>query len=184
MVLVDTSVWIDAEHGVAPALARLRALTVSREVRVSAVTVHELACGRTTAPTVLARYDTVFPALVPVLPVTLDTARIAARIARGLGPAIATPDALVAATALEHRLPLLTSDAGFRLVPGLEVEWIPRPPVLHEPVAAWRARPAPPPAAVGARVRELRRAAGLRACQVAEAAALRVPVAELLRAAG
>ena len=210
MVLVDTSVWIDAEHGVAPALARLRALTVSREVRVSAVTVHELACGRTTAPTVLARYDTVFPALVPVLPVTLDTARIAARIARGLGPAIATPDALVAATALEHRLPLLTSDAGFRLVPGLEVEWIPRPPVLHEPVAAWAARP-PPPAAVGARLRELRRAAGLRACQVAEAAgmarsnyarleagrhrpslatlaraaaALRVPVAELLRAAG
>lgn len=211
MVLVDTSVWIDAEHRLEAARIRVRDLTRAGEAAVSAVTVYELGRGPTTEPSVLARYEALFPQAVPVLPVTLAAARIAARIARALGQ-LSAPDALIAGTALELGLPLLTSDAGFRRVPGLEVEWLPRPPVLHEPAAAWTARPRPPPlGAVGARLRELRHAAGLRACQVAEAAgmarsnyarleagrhrpslatlaraaaALRVPVAELLRAAG
>lgn len=56
-----------------------------------------------------------------LLPITLATLREAARL-RATIPALKTPDALHAATALLHRCALfVTNDAAFKRVPGLSV---------------------------------------------------------------
>ena len=94
-VLVDTDVLVDHLRG----QRRLRAR--NRRIAVSAVTRCELFAGRD-EPDVLGRL------LAPMVALEVDSAvaELAGTVRREAG--IATPDALIAATALIHSLPLLT----------------------------------------------------------------------------
>jgi predicted nucleic acid-binding protein/DNA-binding XRE family transcriptional regulator len=168
--VVDTSVFIDAERHHLPAEGRIADLLRHGELAVSAVTVFELTCGRRSAPARLAFYEELFGQEAQVLPVTHLGAQLAAEVARLAGPAVGAPDALIAGTALEHGFPVVTSDTDFLRLPGLAVEWVPEPPLAHEPVAAYGARERR--TGVGARIRALREAGGLRASEVAAAAGM------------
>lgn len=168
MRIVDTSVWIDAERQGRPAVERLAGLVGGRQAAVSVVTVYELTCGPTTPRTLLAEYANLFATAVQVLPLGVEEVEAAARLARLVGRSLGAPDALIAGTALTSGMPLVTCDGGFRGLPGLTVELVPRTPVVHEPVAPWSA----PPATPGARLRALRAAAGLRAREAALAAGM------------
>lgn len=209
MRVVDTSVFIDAERLRPGAVQRIARLAQQGQLAVSVVTVFELTRGPITPAPLLEYYAELFEHTALVLPVSHVAARCAGDAARQ-APGIKTPDALIAGTALEHGLPVVTSDADFLQVRGLEVEWVGHGPIAHEPEVAWRPGPsAADPPAPGARLRALRLAAGRTASEVAQAAgmarsnyarlesgrhqaatrtlhraatALGVPLAELLRA--
>ncbi len=170
MKIVDTSVFIDAERHHQPAEERIADLLRSGQLAVSAVTVFELTCGWRTPGERLAHYGVLFGQEAQVLPVTHVGAQLAAEVARRAGPAVRPPDALIAGTAMEHGLAVVTSDADFLRLAGLEVEWVPKPPLAHEPVAVYRATRRRPE--LGARIRALRQSAGLRASDVAAAAGM------------
>jgi len=173
----QTSVFVDAERRHGPAVERIADLLVRGELAVSAVTVFELTRGRTTPRPILAHYAELFGREATVLPVTHAAALLGAEAARAAGE-IKAPDALIAGTALEHGVPVVTSDADFRRVPGLLLEWVPRAPTVHEPEADYRstrregAYRAGRREDVAARIRELREAAGMRAAEVAAAAGM------------
>ena len=94
-LLVDTDVLIDHLRG----LRRLSA--AGRAVGVSVVTRYELFAGRD-EPGRLRRF------LSPMIELPIDAAiaELAGLTRRETG--LATPDALIAATALTHRIPLMT----------------------------------------------------------------------------
>lgn len=94
-LLVDTDVLIDHLRGERRLSAKSRALAIS------VITRCELFAGRD-EPELLRRF------LSPLteLPVDSAIAQLAGRMRSETG--IATPDALIAATALAHRLPLMT----------------------------------------------------------------------------
>lgn len=170
MKVVDTSVFIDAERHHPPAQERIADLLRSGELAVSVVTVFELTCGPRTARERLAHYGELFGREARVLPVTHEGAQLAAEVVRLAGAAVKPPDALIAGTALEHGLAMVASDADFLHLPGLEVEWVPKAPLAHEPVAAYGAMALH--GAVGAGIRILRESRGLRASEVARAAGM------------
>jgi len=171
VAVVDTSVFVDAERGSAAAQARITELELAGDLRVSAVTVFELTRGSRTPPRLLRAYHALFGREALVLPVGHLAARFAANLARALGGAPAAPDALIAGTALAHGLPLVTSDADFLRFPGLEVEWVAKPPLARETEAAWATAPAPA-GRLAERLRSVRRAAGVRGSEVARAAGM------------
>ncbi|MBI5068831.1 MAG: type II toxin-antitoxin system VapC family toxin [Deltaproteobacteria bacterium] len=170
MRIVDTTVWIDAERLRSPAVDRLSGLVREGAAAVSTVTVYELTCGPSTPASRLDYYAELFATSVQVLPLGVEEVEAAARLARLVGRSLGAPDALIAGTALANGMPLVTCDGGFRGLPGLTVELVPRTPVVHEPVAPCAA-PAVP-ATPGARLRALRAAAGLRAHEAAQAAGM------------
>lgn len=109
-LLVDTDVLVDHLRGA----RRLDA--AGRGLSYSTITRCELFAGRTTDE------DRVRTLLAPFreLPVDRAVAERAGRIRRETG--LRTPDALIAATAVEHGLALLTRNrAGFERVAGLRV---------------------------------------------------------------
>ncbi len=114
MILIDTSVWIEAERKRPQALYRLAELMEAGEAAVSAVTVHELL----RSPRLPTRWRTFYLdlfALLPVLDLTSEAAQAAALIWAGRGkdnPA-ETADALIAGTATAAGLSAVTCDAGF-----------------------------------------------------------------------
>jgi predicted nucleic acid-binding protein/DNA-binding XRE family transcriptional regulator len=163
-------VFIDAERRHGPAVERLANLLVRGELAVSAVTVFELTRGLTTPRRLLAHYAELFGHEALVLPVTHAAAQLAAEAARVGGGGIKAPDALIAGTALERGVPVVTSEADFRKFPGLVLEWVPRAPVVHEPEAVYQA--AERRERLARRIRELRERAGLRAGEVAAAAGM------------
>jgi len=169
--VVDTSVFIGVERGSAPAQAHIAELMRLGELAVSVVTVFELTRGGTTPVHWQRHYAALFGGVALVLPVTQRGAELAAEAARLAGGRVPAPDALIAGTALEHRLSVVTSDADFLRFPGLEVAWVAKAPRAHEPEAAWVAS-APEHTAVAARLRAVRRAAGLRGSEVARAAGM------------
>ncbi len=109
-VLVDTDVFIDHLRG-------QRELEPGRDhLSYSAVTRAELFAGRNT------NEDVVRTLLAPFgeLPVDREVAELGGRIRRDLS--IGLPDALIAATAIGHRLVLMTRNArDFERVPGLRL---------------------------------------------------------------
>ena len=169
MRIVDTSVFVDAERRHAPAVERIAELLLAHELAVSAVTIFELTRGRTTPRRLLVHYAELFGREAAVLPVTHAAALLAAGVARACGEAKA-PDALIAGTALEQGMPVVTSDADFRRFAGVRVEWVARAPSVHEVVAPYAARERRE--RTSARIRELRQAAGLSAVEVATAAGM------------
>ena len=118
-LLVDTDVLIDHLRGE----RRLR--SEGRRLGVSVVSRCELFAGRD-EPTVLR---SLLRAMIE-LPIDAAIAELAGVTRRETG--IATPDALIAATALIHRLPLMTRNRRhFQPVSGLQV--LAPPPVLRQP---------------------------------------------------
>ena len=119
-LLVDTDVFIDHLRGA-------RRLEVARRKTIfySVVSRCELLSGRGLEEEVVQRLLSPFDEL----PIDRPVADRAGRLRRHLD--ILTPDALIAATALEHRLTLLTRNVRhFRSVPGLRVE-TPRRAAAH-----------------------------------------------------
>ena len=108
-LLVDTDVFIDHLRGA-------RELRTGRHrIHYSVVTRAELFAGNTAT-----KLSAQLLAPFRELPVDRDVAERAGRVRREVG--IPMPDALIAATALEHGLGIATrNDKHFRAVPGLRV---------------------------------------------------------------
>jgi predicted nucleic acid-binding protein len=123
LIIIDTSVWIEAERKRPQALFRLADLMESGEAAVSSVTVHELL----RSPRLPARWRTFYLelfALLPVLDLTVEAAQAAALVwaDRGRDTPSDTADALIAGTALAAGLSAVTCNAGFLgLMPGAEL---------------------------------------------------------------
>jgi predicted nucleic acid-binding protein len=121
-VLVDTSVFIETERRNLQALERLDELMDGGDVAVSVVTVVELLTSPTLPVAQRRFYADVFAVQVEVLPATAMGAAAGVEAAREAGGGTA-PDILIAGTAIEHGLKVLTADAGLaRLMgPGAEL---------------------------------------------------------------
>jgi len=167
--ILDTSVFVAAERGQAAAAERIARLLEADELVVSVITVFELTSGPTTPARVLAGYGALFAGRPWVLPVTFRVARLAAELARRAGRGTSAADALIAGTAVDQGLLVVTADSGFLRFPGLRVEVVPAPPVAREDVAPYAV--APPPSA-GPRIRALRRASGRSASALAASAGM------------
>jgi predicted nucleic acid-binding protein len=110
--LVDTDVFIDHLRGTRRLNAPKR-----KTMSYSVITRCELLSGRGTQEADIE----IMLASLTELDVTRGVAERAGRLRRHVD--IRTPDALIAATALEHGLVLVTYNVRhFRLVPGLRVE--------------------------------------------------------------
>jgi len=136
-VLLDTDVLIDHLRG------HRRLDLVDQAWRISVVTRCELFAGRNTDE---PRLRQVLRQLVE-LPVESEVAESAGRIRRTTQ--LAVPDALIAATALTHQLPLMTRNRRhFERVAGLTMHDPPdqpKPPAQGgEPTDAGRAQPGTP----------------------------------------
>ena len=109
-LLVDTDIFVDHVRGASPIKVG------SHRLSYSVVTRCELFAGRNAAEESLGLLLSPFAEL----PIDRAIAERAGRIRRTTD--IRTPDALIAATALEHDLGLMTRNAGdFKRVAGLKV---------------------------------------------------------------
>jgi len=120
-VLVDTSVFIETERRNLQALERLDELMDDGLVPVSVVTVVELLASPTLSANRRRFYAEFFAAQVEVLPATADAAFAGAAAAHAHGGALPA-DILIAGTALEHGLKVLTADAGLARLLGPAAE--------------------------------------------------------------
>jgi predicted nucleic acid-binding protein len=121
--LADTSVFVAAESG-----RRLDVGALPDELEVSVITVGELRQGVLAAPDLVTR-DLRLRTLTRVLelaPLPVDD-RVAEAWAtlrtllRDRGQRLPVNDSWIAATALAHRIPLVTQDADHVEVPGLDI---------------------------------------------------------------
>lgn len=128
-LLIDSNVLIGLEREGSPA-DRLASELGEEAIAIAAITASELLHGVHRADTALRRgrreaFVEAILEMVPVLAFDLPVARAHARLwadLRARGAQIGAHDLLIAATALAHRLPLLTRNPRhFRLVEGLEV---------------------------------------------------------------
>ncbi len=114
--LLDSVIVIDHLNGIAPATAFLA--DHASACAASVITRAEVLAGFDDADAPLAR-DLLD--LFPALPITADTADLAARLRRRLH--LKLPDALQAALAVGHELTLVTRNTrDFRSGPDLQVE--------------------------------------------------------------
>ena len=129
--LLDTDTCIDLLRG-RPATVAQALRHPPNELAVSAITRYELLYGVERCPAKWRKKEGTKVSLlldqVHVLPFTSETAAHAARIRAALestGRSIGPMDVIIAASALENQLPLVTGNlAEFRRVPGLDcVSW-------------------------------------------------------------
>lgn len=120
-LLIDTSVFIETERRNLQALERLDELMDEGPVPISVITVVELLASPTLSPDRRRFYADFLAAQVEVLPATLAGAAAGIAAASAAGGARA-PDILIAGTALEHGLGILTADAGLARLMGPAAE--------------------------------------------------------------
>jgi predicted nucleic acid-binding protein len=120
-VLVDTSVFIETERRNLQALERLDELMDEGVVPVSVVTVAELLSSPTLSEGRRRFYAEFFAAQVEILPASTEGAFIGVAAARDSGGGLAA-DILIAGTALEHGLRVVTFDAGLARLVGPSAE--------------------------------------------------------------
>lgn len=122
MVVVDTSVLVEADLGNPEAGRRIAELLAADAVSVSAVTVYEMLAGPSTPPKALEFWGEFFGQVevLPVLGVFAQLGAVGARAANGMAAA----DGLIAATAAAYGRRVLTADAAFQRFPGIDVELI------------------------------------------------------------
>lgn len=120
--LIDTNVVVDDARGVAAAKAFLRGRVAAGDLRVSSITAMELIQGcRNTAA--LARVRRFLRQAV-VVPIDAAISQTAIQLMDRffLSHGLVIPDALIAATALEHGLTLYTRNVrDFQMIPSLSV---------------------------------------------------------------
>lgn len=109
-VLVDTSVFIEAERRNLQALERFHELLEADAVVVSVVTVAELLASPSLPESLRRFYARLFRAQVEILPASTAEAFSGVEAARASGGGTA-PDILIAGTAIEHGLRVVTYDA-------------------------------------------------------------------------
>jgi predicted nucleic acid-binding protein len=118
--LIDPDVLIDATRGVAQAVSFLAAQRSAGGIHISLISSMELAVGCRNAAELaqlrrFLRRVTVIPVTAPVSQTALDLIETFY-----LSHGLLIPDALIAATALEHRLPLFTRNTRhFHTIPQL-----------------------------------------------------------------
>ena len=118
--LIDTNIFVDDARGIADATAFLRGRVAANDLRMSVITAMELVQGCRDAPALaqvrrLLRQATVVP---------IDDATSARALglmdSYFLSHGLVIPDALIAATALEHGLTLYTRNVrDFQMIPSL-----------------------------------------------------------------
>ena len=121
--LADTSIFIAQESG-----RRIDAQALPQEIAVSIITIGELRAGvlaADDAATRSLRLDTLTAAMtLNPLPVDDDVASQWARLRillRDAGLSMPVNDSWIAATAMAHKVPVLTQDDDFPVVSGLAV---------------------------------------------------------------
>ena len=119
--IIDTDILIDATNGIADAVAFLVEQQAT-EMQISIVSAMELiaGCRNKTEMTELQR----FFQRCTFLPVTATVSQVAFQLMESfyLSHGLILPDALIAATAMEHNLTLYTRNTRhFRMIPQLEV---------------------------------------------------------------
>jgi predicted nucleic acid-binding protein len=119
-VLVDTSVFIETERRSLQALERLDELMVEG-IAVSVVTAVELLASPTLPLDRKRFYRRFLSGEVEVLPVSEGSAYAGVEAATRAGGGSA-PDILIAGTAIEHGLKLVTFDAGLARLVGPSAE--------------------------------------------------------------
>jgi predicted nucleic acid-binding protein len=120
-VLVDTSVFIETERRNLQALERLDALMEESRIAISVVTAVELLASPTLPDHRKRFYARFFAGEIDLLPVSQGAAFAGIAAAREAGGGMAA-DILIAGTALEHGLKLLTADAGLARLIGPSAE--------------------------------------------------------------
>ena len=123
MILADTDVLIDYLNGKQPAFGQVSEYIRVDGLQTSSVNCFELLCGAREGK----RGDKVHHLVneVPILPLTVDSARAASEIWQRLqakGISIGMADSLIAGIALVHDLPLMTRNRRhFKEVEGLQI---------------------------------------------------------------
>ncbi|MEY2341889.1 PIN domain-containing protein [Acidithiobacillus sp. IBUN Pt1247-S3] len=123
MILVDSSVWIDwLRAGNHPATLQLDRLIDEDEVVLSPVTEQEILMGARGAAQLakLRSYFGAIPVLMPTRSTFSDAGALYARC-RWAGVTPRSPhDCLIAQSAVEHKIPLLTNDRDFAQIAKIE----------------------------------------------------------------
>ena len=120
--LIDTDVLIDYTRGVADAAAFLSARRMAGELRTSIVSAMELVRGCLNGVE-LRMVQRLLAAMV-IVPINEAVSQRAYNLVGtyALSHALDIPDALIAATALEHELTVFTVNIrDFRMIPALDV---------------------------------------------------------------
>ena len=124
MILADSDCIVDYLKLRAPANGAVRRALASQELAVNAVTAYELYFGEPEGPG-RAQLNTLL-ASVAVIPLSQRAADLAAQRGKALsdaGEKLDTPDLLIAGTALELGVPLITRNVRhFGRVPGLVIQ--------------------------------------------------------------
>ena len=120
--LTDTDILIDAARGLPDAIAFLSAQRAGAGISISIISSMELVAGCRDAAEL--RQIQQFLRQVISLPVCASISQTAHRLMESysLSHGLQIPDALIAATALEHHLTLYTKNVRhFQMIPGLTV---------------------------------------------------------------
>lgn len=118
MIVVDTSVLVEALRRREPWQSRVRALLEAGTLATTAVNVAELWAGAH-SPVQVERVSLILDG-VQVLPLDAEAAQVAGAVRRGLrNGRIGADDELIAGICIAHGAPLLTLDQHFSRVAGL-----------------------------------------------------------------
>lgn len=120
--LIDTDILIDAARGSTDAIALLEHLEESAIVRISVVSAMEMVVGCRNANE-LVQVQTFFER-VTIVPLTATVSWNALRLVQSysLSHGLTIPDALIAATAIDHDLTLCSKNVRhFQMIAGLRV---------------------------------------------------------------
>ena len=120
--LIDTDVLIDAARGHADAVALLREQNRAFRVQISIISAMELTMGSRNKSELKEIKRFLQPARI--LPINADTSETAHGliVSFTLSHGLMIPDALIAATALQNELTLITKNTRhFQMIPSLEV---------------------------------------------------------------